>query len=318
VWLEPKFENVFSFASPRRPKFVNFDFQSTWIKEIKFEKSFDELLHQFQSSKDVLARQSAMSELAGTVRNAADRAELQTALRNTILGNDYWRLRNAAMSQLVGLYPAGSLDQATIALLLSVIEKDKSWVRAAAIGFLGTTRESKYAHIYLDALNDPSFRVINSAAIALGRSKSPKAFDALARLKDKPSMKSQSLISALAGLKALGDPRGFEIAFDALSDLKLPRWRLSSLPPTWDYRDLAVDTIVSLGQGDKVYPLVLERLKRSLSEDDLNGIFANVLLITALADARGQEAFDLLKERFKNDASALSAVEANEPCSRAL
>lgn len=132
-----------------------------------------------------------MIELAGTVRNAADRAEFQTALRNTILGNDYWRLRNAAMSQLVGLYPAGSLDEATIALLFRVIEKDKSWVRAAAIGFLGTTRESKYADIYLDALNDPSFRVINSAAIALGRSKSPKAFDALARLKDKPSMKPE-------------------------------------------------------------------------------------------------------------------------------
>ncbi len=316
VWLEPKFENVFKFVSPDQPRFVNFDFESTWIKEIKFEKSFDELLDQFQRSKDVLARQSALIELAGIARNekssAADRAKFQAALRNTILGNDYWRLRNASMSQLVGLYPAGSLDEETIALLLSVIKKDKSWVRASAIGFLGTTREPKYADIYLDALNDPSFRVINSAAIALGRSKSAKAFDALAKLKDKPSMKSQSLISALAGLKALGDPRGFEIALNALSDLNLPRWRLSSNPPTWDYRDFAIDTIVSLDKGDMAYPLVFERFKRSVSEDDLYGIFANVLLITALADPRGQEAFDLLKEKFKNDASVLSAVATYE------
>ena len=257
-----------------------------------------------------------MMALVSIARNekvsTADRAKLQTALRNTILGDDYWRLRNAAISQLVGLYPANSLDEPTVALLLSVIKKDKSWVRASAIGFLGTTRESKYADIYLDALNDQSFRVIHSAAIALGRSKSPKAFDALAKLKDKPSMKSQSLISALAGLKALGDPRGFEIALNALSDLNLPRWRLSGNPPTWDYRDFAVDTIASLGKADKAYPLVFERFKRSVSEDDLYGIFANILLITALADPRGQEAFDLLKEKFQNDAGALSAVAAYE------
>jgi aminopeptidase N len=316
VRLEPRFENVFTFALPGQPKFVNFDFQSTWIKEIKFEKSFDELLNQFQSSKDVLARQSAMIELAAIAKNekssAADKDKVQTALRSTILGNDYWRLRNAALSQLVGLYPVGSLDDATIALLLSVIKKDKSWVRASAIGFLGTTREAKYADTYLDALNDESFRVINAAAIAIGRSKSPKAFDALAKLKDKPSMKSQSLISALAGLKALGDPRGYEIAFNALADLNLPRWRLSSIPPTWDYRDFAVDTIASMNKGDDAYPLVLERFKRSISEDDLNGIFANVLLITSLADPRGQEVFELLKEKFKNDGSTLSVVVAIE------
>ncbi len=316
VWLKPQAENVFTFPLSKQPKFVNFDFENTWIKEIRFEKSFDEYLSQFQNSKDVLARQSAMSELVKIAKDektvAADRTKILTALRNTILGNSYWRLRLSALSQLQGLLGASlPLDEAIISMLLTVIKNDKSWRRATAIGFLGMTRDGKFTDLYLNALNDQSFRVINSAAIALGKTKSPKAFDALVKLKDKPSMKSQTLISALAGLKELGDPRGFDIAFKALSDLKLPRWRLPN-PPVWDFRVFAADTIASLGKSDKAYPMVFERFKKSLAEDDVNGIFYNVVLITTLADSRGQEAFDLLKTKFKDDANAMQALRQYE------
>lgn len=316
VRLEPKAENVFIFQSSKHPKLVNFDFENTWIKEIKFEKSFDELLYQFQNSKDVLARSSAMGELVKIAKDektsAADKTKVQTALRNTVLGNDYWRLRNSAMSQLVNLFPPGALDEATISMLLSVIKRDKSWLRASAIGFLGTTRDAKYVDIYLDALDDESFRVINSAAIALGKSKSPKAFDALVKLKDKPSMKSQTLISALVGLKELGDARGFDVAFNALSDLKLLRWRLPTPPSIWDYRVFAADTIVALGKSDKAYPLIFERFRKSMNENDLEGIFNNAALIARLADPRGQEAFEMLKAKFKDDDNAMNAINQYE------
>jgi aminopeptidase N len=321
VWLEPKGENVFTFASSNPPKLVNFDFESAWIKELRFEKSFDELLYQFQNDKDVLGKIWAMRELVKIAKDEKtspeDKAKVQASLRNTVLGKGYWRLRLAAMSQLQGLLAPSwetkpvPLDEATIAMLLTVIKNDKSWVRASAIGFLGMTRDSKYAALYLNALDDQSFRVINSAAIALGKSKAAKAFDTLAKLKDKPSMKSQSLISALLGLKELGDPRGFDIAFKALSDLNLPRWRLPN-PPVWDYRVFAADTIATLGKSDKAYPLIFERFKKSMSETDIDGIFYNVVLITTLADPRGQEAFEMLKAKFKNDANVMQAVNQYE------
>lgn len=321
VWLEPKGENVFTFASSNSPRLINFDFESTWIKEIRFEKSFDELLYQFQNDKDVLGKIWALSELIKITKNektsAEDKAKVQASLRKTVLGNGYWRLRLAAMSQLQGLLAPSwetkpvPLDEATIAMLLTVIKNDKSWLRAGAIGFLGMTRDPNYADLYLNALDDQSFRVINSAAIALGKSKDAKAFAALAKLKDKPSMKSQSLISALLGLKELGDPRGFDIAFKALSNLNLPRWRLPN-PPVWDYRVFAADTIATLGESDKAYPLIFERFKKSISETDMNGIFYNVVLLTTLADSRGQEAFALLKAKFKDDANAMQAVNQYE------
>ena len=306
-----------TFASANQPKLVNFDFESTWIKEIKFEKSFAELLYQLKNSKDILARSSALIELVKLGKNektlVEDKAKIHASLRNIIVGNSYWRLRNRAITQLQILLGTNPLDEATIAALLTVINrKDKSWTRQAAIGFLGTTRNPQFTDIYLSALNDPSDRVITAAAVALGKTKSPKAFAALAKLVNKPSMKSQSLLSALSGLKELGDPRGFELAFKALSDPNLPRWRLLSIPPTWDYRDVAVATIVSLGKGEAAFPLIFERCKKSMTENDINGIFSNVMLITLLADPRGQEAFDLLKAKFKDDANAMIAVNQYE------
>lgn len=49
-----------------------------------------------------------------------------------------------------------------------------------------------------------------------------------------------------------------------------------------------------------------------MNENDLNGIFNNILLITKLADPRGQEAFELLKAKFKDDANTMTAVNAYE------
>lgn len=316
IRLQSKAENVFTFVSPAEPKLVNFDFESTWIKEIKFEKSFDELLHQLQNSKDILARNSALTELVNLSKNqkisAAEKTTLLDTLRKISVGDSYWRFRNRTMGHLQNLLGNNPLDEATIEMLLTVIKKDKSWTRAFAIGVLGTTANPKYADLYISYLNDPSDRVISAAATALGKTKSPKAFDALAKLVDKPSMKSQSLLSALTGLKHLGDPRGFAIAYKGLSNPNLPRWRLSNIPPTWDYRDVAADTIKSLGKSEAAYPLVFERFKKSMAEDDLNGTFSNILLIITLADSRGQEVFDLLKAKFKDEANAMTAINQYE------
>ena len=320
VWLKPQAETIFTFTAAQQPKLVNFDYESTWIKELTFEKSVDELVYQLQSDKDVLGRRSAMSELAGIAKNENTSAEkkqkIYAAFRNVILSDAYWRLRFNALQQLqsvlapaTGTKPA-TLDEPTITTLLTVIKQEKAWLRTAAINFLGMTRDEKFADLYLSHFNDESERVINAAANALGRTKSPKAFDALAKLPGKPSWKNQSLISALNGLKELGDPRGVEIALKALSDRHSPHWTLAT--PIWDYRLAAAETLAALGKGDTAYPMIFERFKKSMEENDYNDIFSNVLLITTLADPRGQEVFGLLKAKFKDDANAMNAVNQYE------
>ncbi len=321
IWLEPTEQNTFVFAADTEPKLVNFDVESTWIKELAFEKTPDELLYQLQHSRDIVARRAAMLELAGLYKkesaSAGLRADIEAALRAVISSNAYWRLRNSALSTLQNLVAGQPLDNSTETLLQSLIKTEKSWLRSAAINFLGMAKDPKHADLFIQHFNDESDRVVNAAANALGKSKSPKAFKALLKLKDKPSWKNQSLISALNGLRELGDPRGAALALYALKDEKAaPRWTLAT--PIWDFRLAAAETLVALGKGNNGYPIVYHRFMKAMAENDINDIFANVLLMITLGDSRGLEVFPALREKFRNDANAMKAVEGYEEQLRAI
>ncbi len=308
VNIEAKPENRFTFRCDGAPKLVNFDFKKTWIKELQFEKTLEEWLYQSQHSQDLLARMTALDELVKIAKNektlTATQQQIADVFRSIASSKAYWRFRVYALAQLRAIEPTPS--EATVVRLLKLIKDDKPWMRTSALFTLGNTKDPKYADLYLEAFNDNSERVVNAAANALGKSKSPKAFDALVSLKDKPSWKSQSLISALNGLKELGDPRGLAIAYEALKNVHLPRWYLAT--PIWDYPVAAAETLVALGKGDTAYAMLLDRFKKSMVENDVNDIFANTYLLTIIADPRGQEVYDFLRKKFKNDANAMLAV----------
>jgi aminopeptidase N len=320
VWLEAKADNEFSFDLVQAPKLVNVDYQSTWIKEMTFKKSLDELIYQSAHDTDVVAKTWALGELAKLAKvpstSASDNRKLLAALRAALLDKTYWRLRGTAVAQLrIALTPDAAdvplvLDAATEKSVLLASKDAQSWVRVGAINLLGLTRQQKFADLYIQALTDPADRVVNAAANALGKSHSPKAFAALVKLLDRPSWKSQSLVSTLNGLKELGDPRGADIANKALADLHAPRWTLAS--PTWDYRIAAAQTLVALGQTQQASEIILQRFNKSLEENDVNDIFSNVLLLATLGDPSASQIFALLKARYKDDADALNAVSGYE------
>jgi aminopeptidase N len=309
ISIEPKAENNFTFSLNDAPKLVNVDFEATWICEMTFEKSYDELLYQLENDKDVLAKQSAIGELVKLITNNKTsemvKEKVVIALRKEITSTAYWRYRAFALSKLRSILSL-PYDDVTINMLLNLIEKDKSLAKVTALFTLGNTKDEKYADVYLNTLNDKSDRAVNAAAIALGKCKSKKALDALIALDNKPSWKNQSRISALNGLKELGDARAEAFALKCLEDIQSPRWYLAT--PIWDYPLAAVQTLMALGKGDLVYPLLLERFKKSLTENDDNDIFANALLLTNLADARGQEVYELLKTKFKTNENTMLAV----------
>lgn len=321
IEIEPKDENLFTFNSPEKPKLVCFDYDGVWIKEVTFNKPQEELLYQFLNDDDALSRNWALGKLVSIVKDEKttneNKEKIFAAFRKVILGNSYWRVRLSVLSQLQGiLAPVWEskpfdLDEETRLMLLKVIENDSSWTRAGAIAFLGMTRDEKYTELYIEYLSDESFRVINSASVALGKTKSPKAFEELLKLVNKPSMKSQSLLCALGGFSELGDERGYKIAFDALANSNLSRWRLPT-PPVWDYRIIAAQYIASMGNGSRAYPMIFERVKKAIDENDLSGIFNNVLIIIELKDSKGQEVFDLLKEKFKDNNGIFESVIQHE------
>lgn len=313
VWLEAKPANQFIFNLPTAPKLVHFDCENTWIKEVTFTKATTELLYQLENDTDITGKIFALTELVTIAKDenttTSDKEKIIASFRSVVLGKSYWRFRLNVLVQLRNLMTL-PYDEATINMLLKLIKEDKPWVKTSAIAFLGLTKEAKYDTIYINAFNDSSDRVINAAANALGKSKSPNAFAALVQLKDKPSWKNQSLISTLNGLKELGDPRGIEIAFNALSDKKSPRWFLGT--PVWDYPIAAVETLVALGKKETMYTMLLDRFNKSMEENDVNDIFANVLLITKSGDERALEIFPSLKAKFKDDVNAMNAINQYE------
>lgn len=318
VSLQPKEENVFTFDLAIEPQLVNFDFESTWLKEVTFQRSMKELLYQFENSKDVLARIDAMNQLS-TIASKEEtldttKSTIYGAYRKTILNHTYWRLRMLTLWQLQGLLVASNpdpvFDQVTIDMLQEVIKKDESWVKSSAIWFLGMTKNPKYDWIYIDAFEDWSDRVTNAAAIALGKTKSSKAYDALIALKDKPSWKNQSLISSLNGLQQLEDPRGIDLALKSLTNAEEAHWTLGT--PIWDHRLAAAGTLVALDEANEAYPIIFTQFSKAMEENDLNDIFYNTLQVVTLADPRGQEVFELLKTKFKNDDNTMKTIEVLE------
>ncbi|HMJ08766.1 MAG TPA: M1 family metallopeptidase, partial [Pyrinomonadaceae bacterium] len=98
VWLKPQAENVFTFDSPAKPKLVNFDYESTLLKEMKFEKSTDDLIYQAANDKDVLGRRWALDALQKSAANADEKTKVVAALINSAEKDPFWRIRRGALS----------------------------------------------------------------------------------------------------------------------------------------------------------------------------------------------------------------------------
>jgi aminopeptidase N len=309
VWLKPQAENVFAFDSATKPKLVNFDYESSLLKEMKFEKSTDDLLYQMANDKDVLGRRWAMNELEGRAADIAERGRIVTALITSAEKDPFWRIRRAALSTIANIYspdpPPGQervtpkLPAETEAATMRLTKDSQSLIRADALRLLGETKDKRFADLFIAALGDRSYGVIDDAALALARTKDERAFDALVKLTKTLSWKDRIKSAGFAGLAELGDKRALEIGFAAASD-KTVSTRI---------RTSALGIVGSAGKGDpRAYPLIFDQFKKAFDANNIQGIINSLTAIIKIADPRGQEAIDMLKEKFKNQPGATSAI----------
>ena len=67
--------------------------------------------------------------------------------------------------------------------------------------------------------------------------------------------------------------------------------------------------IGATGKGNpQAFPLIFEQFKKSLDANAYQAIFNGASALINLADPRGQQAFDLMREKFKNQANLLNYV----------
>jgi len=305
VWIEPKAGNVFTFDVAVKPKLVTFDNEGTLIKELKYEKSTDDLIYQLQNDKDVLGRNWALNQLSPRVKTG-DIEKIQAAIVKVVVDEAFWPLRRDAVNIVAGWPPptpvAGTpgVRPAYLSAFEIAVKDKNSNVRAAAITALAKWKQYPYADSYLAALNDQSYGVIEAAAAALGGTGDGRAYDALAKLAGTDSWRNRIRVAGLQGLAALGDKRGLDLAL---------KYTGKTYPA--NVRNSALSVISATGKGDaRAFPLLMDAFKDALEANDFQSLNTGFRNFIAVADPRAQEAFDLAKEKFK-DNQGLSGFVAN-------
>ncbi len=317
VWLKPQAENVFTFDSAAKPKLVNFDYEGTLLKEMKFEKSTDDLLYQMANDKDPIGRRWAMAELAQQGQGS-DKAKIVAALIISAEKDTFWRMRRAALSEIANIYspdpppgqdrPAVKLDANVEAAVMRLTKDKETGIRGDALELLGETQDKKFGDMLLAGLSDRSYEVIDQSALGLARVKDPRAYEALVKLTSTPSWKGRIQIAGFNGLAELGDPRGFEAAYKSAIDKSLP----------FNVRTAALVVVGETGKGDpRAYPLIYEKFKAAFDSNNIQGMVNGIQAIVRLADPRGQEALDMLRTKFKDKPGAMQFVASQEAALKA-
>ena len=281
IVVEPKEEQTFTFAVDAEPQLVHFDYGSTVIKEVTFNKPTNELAYQLTKDDDVTGRAWALNQLKTRLeaKETADdeKQRIVAAIAAAVGGEKFWGVRSELVTAL-----AGQNADAARTVLRDATNDADARVRASAINALAKSKDEQLASVYLAHLNDQSYGVIRAAANALGETKSPQAYDALVKLVDAPSWRDQVRASALQGLAALGDKRALELGL---------RYAAGGNDP--QVRGAAITLLASVGRDDpRTFPLVSEAFLRSV--DTLNFPIGNAAgeALVKLGDPRGIEVIE--------------------------
>jgi aminopeptidase N len=205
VFIEPVAEQEFVFSVNEKPLFVNFDYESTLIKELNFPKPLDELIVQLQRDRDVLGRLFALKEMQKRLPRATrvEKEKVVNAIVASLSGDKFWGIRRDSAVSLRGL----DANEKVRTALIGATKDTNAAVRVAAVVSLSSVKGVSLSEVYLQLLNDKSYDVVDAAANALGSSKSNSAYVALIELAESNLTNSRILSSALQGLSKLNDAR---------------------------------------------------------------------------------------------------------------
>ena len=261
--LIDKAEKEFTFEVDSKPLITNFDRGNYIIKQVKFNRSDDELAYQLLHDSDVMGRVFAAIELKTHTSDAAAKAIGEAALRDS-----FWGVRIEATKGL----SAFKNDASRASLIEAVKDKD-SRIRREAIKGLAAFKDPKLADLFVKIINtDPSYFAIAEAARALGQTGSPGAYDVLASALKLESWQGTIRAGVLGGLAALKDPRALEAGL---------KYATPANPAS--LRNAAFQIIAEVGKGND---RALDALLSALKEKSLQTRFNAVQALGKLGDQR--------------------------------
>jgi aminopeptidase N len=298
VQILPRKEQSFSLAVDSKPLLVNFDYRSTIIKELEFDKTTDDLAYQMARDEDVLGRVWALGQLAKRVTTAATpdaEARIATELSNALTRDKFWGVRVEAATALASV----KSSTARTALIAATSDRDAR-VRARAVISLASSKDQTLASLYQKLLSDRSYAVIKAAASALGETRSPGAYEALTALLSQRSWRDNIRASALSGLAELRDKRALDLAF-----------RYAQVGNTPQVRAAAIRLLGKIGADNpRAFDFIAQTAVTAFQAGDFILATASAEALVSLGDPRGLAVLDQISrdaavtERLKAQLSA--------------
>ncbi|HKP11229.1 MAG TPA: M1 family aminopeptidase [Blastocatellia bacterium] len=291
VWIDAK-EKTFTLDVDAKPLIVNFDRANVWIKQVKFQRTDEELAYQLLHDADVMGRVRAAVEL-----RTHNTTPVINALSNAAANDRFWAVRLESVRSLAALKG----DAAQLALSGRIKDAD-SRIRREAIRALGQYKDARFADAFIQVIkSDPSYFVVAEAARALGDTRSPKAYEILAAALQTPSWQDTILAGALGGLAALKDPRAIDMALKYAAPGNRPSVRGAA--------------IQALTQAAKDNPRAFQALAAGLKDRSLEVIFNTIEALSTLGDPR---AIPLLEDLAKHPPTGIPSGALNQIINEAI
>jgi aminopeptidase N len=285
VGEDEQVEQTFYMPLERQPLMVRFDPNGWLLKTLKFEQSTKMMRYQLAHDPDVLGR----IEAAEALGEAGDDESI-AALKQALLSDAFWGVRNAAASAL-GVVGTRKAQDILLQALQGLDPVEFSRVRAAIARTLGTFQAPAQAELAersaqaLSALlekGDVSYKVESAAARALGRTRVTGSVDQLVKLIDRPSWMNYVQSGIFGGLAASGDDRVVEHIAAYLGEAHTVDGRREANHPTM--RSAAAQGMLALGDNRYLYSEeARQRAVTALSQAVEHDSWEPVRAISALA-----------------------------------
>ncbi len=269
-----KAEETFTLPSGSAPQMVLFDKGGQVLKSMEFKKDKKELLYQLKNAGELADRNDAAVALG----KLKDDQEATSALGEALRGDKARGVREVAAESLSEQNSAAAAKQ----LLGALDDCKEAELRSVVVQSLGSFNEAPEITAKLESIanDDASYRARAAALAAIGRMKTPKAYDILTVAVNGDSPDS---ILRNAALRAFG-PLGNDKAVPLLREWAAPGKEIPS-------RQAAINSLARLDKSNKE---ITNQIAGYLSEPHFPVRMAAVFALGSRGDASAIPAMEAL------------------------
>ncbi|HEY6953219.1 MAG TPA: M1 family metallopeptidase [Bacteroidota bacterium] len=202
-------DSTYTLPSAEKPLLVIFDKRNRLLKELNFDKSFEEWKYQAANAPNLVDRILAIRALCGKVREGN-----VTAILNDRMERDpFWGVRREAVTQAAQLASNSDSVAALVKPGFLLASKDiRAEVRTSAVRALQYYKGADIVAVLKGSLNDSSYSVISSALASYVKADSANALPTVRQFLTYPSHQDRVAAAALGAYASLDSTNAVTLA----------------------------------------------------------------------------------------------------------